>query len=74
MMKKDKGKAPPKKPNEQRRAYIASESDSESSSDESSSDSDETKILCVMAHTKNHSYHNNNKNDKKVRSAYYNSF
>ncbi|KAI5383033.1 hypothetical protein KIW84_070437 [Lathyrus oleraceus] len=51
-LKKDKGKAPPKKYNKQRRAYIAWESDSESSSDESSSDSDETTNLCLMAHIK----------------------
>ncbi|XP_050889936.1 uncharacterized protein LOC127095266 [Lathyrus oleraceus] len=44
-LKKDKGKAPPKKYNKQRRAYITWESDSESSSDESSSDSDKTANL-----------------------------
>ena len=51
-MKKDKGKAPPKKFNKQR-AYTAWESNSDSSNDDSSSDSDETAYLCLMAHTKN---------------------
>ena len=74
MMKKDKGKAPPKKFNKQRRAYIAWESDSDSSSGESSSDSDETANLCLMAHIKNQSNHKKKNNDKKVRQAYYSNF
>ena len=73
-MKKDKGKAPQKKFNRQRRAYIAWESESDSSNDDSSSDSDETANLCLMAHTKNQSYHKKKNHDKKVRQAYYNNF
>ncbi|XP_050881488.1 uncharacterized protein LOC127084983 isoform X4 [Lathyrus oleraceus] len=65
MKYKDKGKSPPKGYNKQRRTYIAWESNSDSSSTQSSSDSDETANLCLMAHTKNVSYHKKKINDKK---------
>ncbi|XP_050881487.1 uncharacterized protein LOC127084983 isoform X3 [Lathyrus oleraceus] len=74
MKYKDKGKSPPKGYNKQRRTYIAWESNSDSSSTQSSSDSDETANLCLMAHTKNVSYHKKKINDKKVKQAYYNNF
>jgi hypothetical protein len=74
MKYKDQRKASPKGYNKQRRAYIAWESDSDSSSTQSSSDSDETANLCLMAHTKNLSYHKKKINDKKVKQAYYNNF
>ena len=73
-MKKDKGKAPPKKFNKQRRAYIAWESDSDLSDDDSSSGSDESANLCLMAHTKNQFYHKKDNHNKQVRQAYPNNF
>jgi hypothetical protein len=74
MKYKDQRKDSPKGYNKQRRAYIAWESDSDSSSTQSSSDGDEAADLCLMAHTKNLSYHKKKNNDKKVKQAYYNNF
>ncbi|XP_050908751.1 uncharacterized protein LOC127122457 [Lathyrus oleraceus] len=65
-LKKDKGKAPPKKYNKQIRAYIAWESDSESPNDESSSDNDGTANICLMAHIKNKAYHKSLNKEKKM--------
>ena len=66
-MKKDKGKAPPKKFKKQRRAYIAWESDSDSSDNDNSSGSYESANLCLMAHTNNQSYHKKDNHNKQVR-------
>src|ERR1051325_10552481 len=74
MNKKDKEKAPPKKFNKQRRAYIAWENNSESSSNEGLSDSDEIANLCLMTHINNQPCHKKRINENKVRQAYYSNF